>query len=86
MIWKEKIMFDVKEQRLLDQKWRIVTKRWFSDLAWNKIKEKSLSVTEDSDENGCEGSDEFSEEYNIAYEWVSCCVGGYLTKSRSVQW
>ena len=54
-------MLDVKEQRLLDQKWRIVTKRWFSDLAWNKIKEKSLRVTEDSDENGCEVSDEFSE-------------------------
>ena len=27
MIWKEKGMFDVKEQRLLDQKWQIVTKR-----------------------------------------------------------
>ena len=26
VIWKEKGMFDVKEKRLLDQKWQIVTK------------------------------------------------------------
>ena len=40
MIWKEKGMFDVKEQRLLDQKWQIVTKKWFSDLELNEIKAK----------------------------------------------
>ena len=26
-IWKEKEMFDVKQQRLLDQKWRIVKEK-----------------------------------------------------------
>ena len=35
MFWKEKGMFDGKEQRLLDQKWEIVRKRWFSDLELN---------------------------------------------------
>ena len=40
MIWKEKGMFDVKEQRLLDQKWQIATKKWFSDLQLNEIKKK----------------------------------------------
>ena len=27
MLWKEKGIFDIKEQRLLDQKWQIVTKK-----------------------------------------------------------
>ena len=44
MIWKEKGMFDVKEQRLLDQKWQVSTKKWFSDLQLNEIKEKSMGV------------------------------------------
>ena len=44
MIWKEKGMFNLKEQRLLDQKYQIVTKKWFSDLELNKIKEKSVGV------------------------------------------
>ena len=46
MVWKEKGMFDVKEQRLLDQKWQIVTKKWFSDLELNEIKKKLMGVTE----------------------------------------
>ena len=61
MIWKEKGMFDVKEQRLLDQKWQIVTKKWFSDLELNDIKEKLMGVAEVSDKNGCEGSVGFGE-------------------------
>ena len=65
MIWKEKGMFDVKEQRLLDQKWQIVTKKWFSDLELNEIKEKSMGVAKESVENGCEGSVEFGEEENV---------------------
>ena len=44
MIWKEKKMFDVKEQRLLDQKCKIVTKKWFSDLELNEIKEMLCHV------------------------------------------
>ena len=68
MIWKEKRMFDVKEQRLLDQKCKIVTKKWFSDLELNEIKEKSIGVTEESDENGYEGSVEFGEENNVECE------------------
>ena len=68
MIWKEKGMFDVKEQRLLDQKWQIVTKKWFSNLKLNEIKEKSMGVSEKSDENGCEGSVEFGEEDNVECE------------------
>ena len=32
---KEKGMFDMKEQWLLDQKWYIVTEKWFSDLKFN---------------------------------------------------
>ena len=52
MIWKEKGMFDVKE-RLLDQKWQIITKKWFSDQ---------------SVKNGCEGSAEFSVEENVVCE------------------
>ena len=68
MIWKEKGMFDVKEQRLLDQKWQIVTKKWFSDLELNEINEKSMGVTEESDENYCEGSVEFDEEDNVVCE------------------
>ena len=27
MIWKEKGMFDIKEQQVLDQKWQIVTRK-----------------------------------------------------------
>ena len=68
MIWKEKGMFDVKEQRLLDQKWQIVTKKWFSDLELNEIKEKSMSVAKVSVKNGCEGSVEFGEEENVVCE------------------
>ena len=56
-------MFDVKEQRLLDQKWHIVTKKWFSDLELNEIKEES--VAKESVKNGCEGSVEFGEEENV---------------------
>ena len=63
MIWKEKGILDVKEQRLLDQKWQIVTKKLFSDLELNEIKEKSMGMAEDSDKNGgCEGSVGFGEE------------------------
>ena len=50
MIWKEKGMCDVKEQRLLDQKLQIATKKRFSDLELNEIKEKSMGVAKD----GCE--------------------------------
>ena len=72
MIWKEKGMSDVRE-RLLDQKWQIVTK-------------KSMGVTEVSDKNGCEGSVGFGEEDSVVCEkWVACCVGGYLFKWRLVQ-
>ena len=65
MIWKEKEMFDVKKQRFLDQKWQIVTKKWFSVLELNEIKENSMGVAEDSDKNGCEGSVGFDEEENV---------------------
>ena len=68
MIWKEKGMFDVEEQRLLDQKWQIVTKKWFSDLELNEIKEKSMSVAKVSVKNGCEGSLQFGEEENVVCE------------------
>ena len=44
VIWKEKEMFNLKEQRLLDQKYQIVTKKWFSDLELNEIKEKSMGI------------------------------------------
>ena len=70
MISKEKGMFDVKEQQLLDQKWQIVTKRWFSDLELNEIKEKLMGVTKNSDENGYEGSVQFGEEENVMCENV----------------
>ena len=66
MIWKEKGMFDVKEQQLLDQKWQIVTKKGFSALKLNEIMEKLMVGAEESDENGCEGSVGFGEEENIA--------------------
>ena len=52
-------MFYVKEQGLLDQNWQIITKKWFSNLGLNEIKEKSVSVTEECDENVCEGFFEF---------------------------
>ena len=62
-------MFDVKEQRLSDQKWQIVTKKKrFPDSELNEIKEKSMGVTEESDETGCEGSVGFGEEENIVCE------------------
>ena len=57
-------MFDVKEQRLLNQKWQIVTKRWFSDLVLNEIKVKLMGLTVESDENGCEDLVCFGEEDN----------------------
>ena len=66
MIWKEKGMFDVKEQQLLDQKWQIVTKKGFSALKLNEIMEKLMGGAEESDENGCEGSVGFGEEENVA--------------------
>ena len=44
----KKGMLDVKDQRLLDQKWQILTKKWFSALELNEIKERSMGVTEDS--------------------------------------
>ena len=65
---EKKGMFDVKEQRLLDQKWQFVTKKWFSDLELNEIKEKSMGVTEESEENGCQGSVGFGEEDNVVCE------------------
>ena len=65
---ERKGMFDVKEQRLLDQKWQIVTKDWFSDLQLNKIKEKWMGVAEESDENGSEGSVGFAKEENVVCE------------------
>ena len=68
IIWKEKGMFDVKEQGLFNKKWQIVTKMWFSDLELNEIKKKSMNVTEESDKNGCEGSAGFSEEDNAVCE------------------
>ena len=68
MTWKEKGMFDVKEQRLLDQKLQIVTEKWFSDLELNEIKERLMDVAKESVENGCEGSVEFGEEENVVCE------------------
>ena len=66
IIWKG--MFDVKEQRLLDQKWQIVIKKCFSALELNEIKVKSMGVTEEPDKNGCEGSVRFWEEDNVVCE------------------
>ena len=40
-------------------------KKWFSDLELNEIKEKSMGVTEEHDENGCQGSVGFGEEDNV---------------------
>ena len=68
MIWKEKGIFDIKEQRLLDQKWQIFTKRWLSDLELNDVQGNSMGVTKESVENGCEGSVEFGEEENVVCE------------------
>ena len=68
MIWEEKGKFDVKEQPLLEQMWQIVPKKCFSDLELNKIKEKAMGVTEEFDENGCEGYVGFSEEDNVVCE------------------
>ena len=39
--------------------------RWFSALEMNGIKENSMGVAEEFDENGCEGSAEFGEEENV---------------------
>ena len=68
MIWKEKGRFDVKEQQLLDQKWQILTKNWFSDSELNKIKEKSMGVAEYSDKSGCESSVGVGVEENVTCE------------------
>ena len=68
MIWKEKGMFEIKEQRLLDQKWQIFTKRWLSDLELNEVQGNSMGVAKESVENGCEGSVEFGEEENVVCE------------------
>ena len=43
-------------------------KKWFSDLELNEIKEKSMGVTEESGENGCQGSAGFGEEDNVVCE------------------
>ena len=43
-------------------------KKWFSDLELNEIKEKSMGVTEESEENGCQGSVGFGEEDNVVCE------------------
>ena len=43
-------------------------KKWFPDLQLNEIKEKSMNVTEVSDENGREGSVGFGEEDNVVCE------------------
>ena len=48
--------------------WQIVPKKCFSDLELNKIKEKAMGVTEEFDENGCEGYVGFSEEDNVVCE------------------
>ena len=61
-------MFDVNEQRLLDQKKQIVTKKWLSDLELNEFKENSMCVTEQPDKNGCEGSFGFDEEDVVVCE------------------
>ena len=37
---------------------------WLSDFELNQIKEKSMGVTEESDENGCESSVGFGKEGN----------------------
>ena len=68
VIWKERGMFYVKEQQFLDQKWEVITKKWFSDLELNQIKEKSFGVTEYSDEYGCKGPVRFGEEDNVVCE------------------
>ena len=68
MICKEKGKFDAKEQPLLEQMWQIVTKMWFSYLELNDFTEKAMGVSEESDENGCEGSVGFSEEDNVVCE------------------
>ena len=45
-------MSDVNKQRLMDQKWQIVTKTWFSDLELNDIKERLVDMAKESDDNG----------------------------------
>ena len=62
MLWKEKGMFDVKEQRLVDRNWQIVAKKWFSDLHLNDMNGNPMGVTEESDGNAGEVSIGFSEE------------------------
>ena len=46
----------------------IIVIKWLSDLELNKIKQKSMGVAEESDENGCEGSIGFDEEENVLYK------------------
>ena len=41
---------------------------WFSYLELNDFTEKAMGVSEESDENGCEGSVGFSEEDNVVCE------------------
>ena len=43
-----------------------------------------MVVTEETEENGCEGSVGIGEEDNFFVK-ASCCVGGYFSKSRPVQ-
>ena len=43
-------------------------KKWFSDIELNEIKEKSMGVTEESEENGCQCSVGFGEEGNVVCE------------------
>ena len=38
VIWKGRGMFYVKEQQFLDQKCDVVTKKWFSDLSWIRLR------------------------------------------------
>ena len=58
-------MSDVNKQRLMDQKWQIVTKTWFSDLELNDIKERLVDMAKESDDNGWEGSVGFGEEETV---------------------
>ena len=68
MIWKEKRMFDVKEERLLDEKWQIITKNWFLDLELKEIKGKAMGATQESDKNNCDSLVGFCEEENVMCE------------------
>ena len=61
-------MFDVKEQRLLDQKWKIVTKKGYFNLEVNEIKEKIVDVREAIEKNCCKGSVGFAKKDNVVCE------------------